>query len=63
MQLDDQERELLEKAKQKAERNNKVYVVQFNLRNHSSKAKLIEWPKDTRKVSAVRILFTDAILN
>lgn len=64
MDFDEEERRLMDKANRKADRdNNKLYVIQFNLRNSGTKAKLLEWEKSTRKVSGERILFTHAIFN
>lgn len=64
MDFDAEENQLLEKAQRRADRNNnKVYVVQFNLRNTGTKAQLLEWDKGTKKVTGERILFTIAIFN
>ena len=64
MEFDPEEQAMLDIAKQAAkEKHNKVMLVQFNLHAHKSFAKLIIWPKESKKVLEAKILFTTFVNN
>lgn len=64
MYFDEEERQLIEEADKVIDTDtDNVYVIQFNLRNFGTKAKLFKWDKGVRRITLSHILFTIAIFN